>query len=107
MYITETNTFKKTVKVRIPLADRPDAKRDFSIVCEFETMSREELEEFVARQGSVRELLDRVLKGVEGCKDRDGQDLAADKGAEACIKNTIVSVAIRDAYWEATQGAKK
>ena len=108
MRIEETTTFKKTVKVRVPNSERPDAKREHSIVCEFSTMPREELEEFTADgKKTVTELLERVLVGVEGVENKDGTPLAPADAAAACTKNVIVSVAIRDAFWEATQGARK
>ena len=107
MRIEETTTFKKTVKVMVPDPTKPDVTRPHSFVAEFQTMTREDLEAFVAAGKSVSELLDKILLSVEGIEDADGNKMDPDRALELVKRNTLTSVACRDVFWEATQGARK
>ena len=107
MKTVETNRFKKTVHVNVPDPDKADVTRKHSFVAEFETMTREELEDFVAAGKSVSALLDKVLVSVTGIEDQDGNPMDADKALAAVKRNTLTSIALRDVFWEATQGARK
>lgn len=107
MRILETNRFKKTVHVNVPDPTKTDVSRKHSFVAEFETMPREELEDFVAAGKSVSALLDKILVSVEGIEDESGAAMDPAKALELVKRNTLTSVALRDAFWEATQGARK
>lgn len=107
MRLIETNRFKKTVKVMVPDPNKPDVTRPHSFVAEFETMTREELEQFVAAGKSVSELLDKILVSVEGIEDANGEKMDAAAALELVKRNVLTSVACRDVFWESTQGARK
>lgn len=108
MRLLETNRFKKTIKVMVPDAGgKPDVTRPHQFVAEFETMTREDLEAFVASGKTVSELLDKILISVDGIEDADGGKMDPDAALALVKRNALTSVACRDAFWEATQGARK
>lgn len=107
MRINETNRIKKTIHVNVPDPGKVDVVRKHSFVAEFETMTREELEDFVAANKAVSALLDKILISVEGIEDAEGKAMEPDKALELVKRNALTSIALRDAFWEATQGARK
>lgn len=98
MKLTQTSTFKRTVKVTLP-TDKTDVYRTESLVARYNLLDDDEQKSLEGL--NVREQLDKVLTAVEGVGDDEGNAYPPDEALSLCKRHPIVSLALLHAYNEA------
>lgn len=105
----KTDTFKRTVKVKIMSPDRPDQHAHGTFIANYRRPSMEELEQLTAvnngeqesRLSVIRDVLSKQLASVEGIDAEDGSKLSESEQLDIVMNAAEFTIPAHVEFWRA------